>query len=95
MIGPSGTESLLNKHIFFVHHQAQFNDKNHFIHYNMFNHYFFDKDTGKTLLQNFFQKSTPKSIAVVMDPPFGGLVQVIATNLRKMWKFVCKDKGNI
>lgn len=62
----------------------------------MFNHHFFDKDTGKTLLQNFIQQSTPKSIAVVMDPPFGGLVQVIATSLRKIWKFVClngKDKG--
>lgn len=71
------------------HRYAQFNDETHFIHYNMFNHHFFDKDTGKLLLQKFIQKSSPKSIAIVMDPPFGGLVQVLAISLKKLWKLAC------
>ena len=55
----------------------------------MFNHHFFEEDFGKLLLESFFEKAIPQSVAVVLDPPFGGLVQVLACTIRKIWRFSC------
>ena len=58
----------------------------------MFNHHFFEEDIAKSVLQSFFAKARLDSILVVMDPPFGGLVEVLAVSLRKMWKLADSDK---
>ncbi|XP_028391149.1 rRNA N6-adenosine-methyltransferase ZCCHC4-like isoform X2 [Dendronephthya gigantea] len=80
------------------HRYAQFNEKGQFIHYNMFNHHFFEGDSGKSLLQNFFQNSEPKSTLIILDPPFGGLVEVLAASVKKLWKLAGhskQDKGSV
>ncbi|CAB4040171.1 Zinc finger CCHC domain-containing 4 [Paramuricea clavata] len=74
------------------HRYAQFNDEGRFIHYNMFNHHFFEEDLAKPLLQNFFENSKLNSLLVVLDPPFGGLVEVLAASVRKIWKLADCNK---
>jgi hypothetical protein len=72
-----------NKSQFF---QAQFNEQGRFIHYNMFNHHFFKEDLSKQQLQSFLKNSKQKSLLIVLDPPFGGLVEVLAASVKKMWR---------
>ena len=58
----------------------------------MFNHHFFEEDLAKPLLQNFFGNSKLSSTLVVLDPPFGGLVEVLAASVRKIWKLADCNK---
>lgn len=50
----------------------------------MFNHYFFEEE-GKKVLVDFLQ-SNEDDLILIMDPPFGGLVQVLAVTVNKIWK---------
>ena len=62
----------------------------------MFNHHFFGGDLAESLLEDFLQHSEPKSILIVLDPPFGGLVEVLVASVKKIWKLAGqskKDKG--
>ena len=61
----------------------------------MFNHNFFEEDLAKPVLQNFFASTKLDSILVVLDPPFGGLVEVLTASLRKIWKLADCDKKGI
>jgi hypothetical protein len=58
----------------------------------MFNHNFFEEDLAQPLLQNFFENSKLNSLLVVLDPPFGGLVEVLAASVRKIWKLADCNK---
>ncbi|XP_046864828.1 rRNA N6-adenosine-methyltransferase ZCCHC4-like isoform X2 [Xenia sp. Carnegie-2017] len=70
------------------HRHAQFLEDDHFIHYNMFNHHFFEKDHAMVCFKKFLYNSLPSSLMVILDPPFGGLVQVLSVSLKKLWKLV-------
>ncbi|XP_055342266.1 rRNA N6-adenosine-methyltransferase ZCCHC4-like [Paramacrobiotus metropolitanus] len=52
-----------------------------FAHYNMFNHYFFEPADRRAYL-NFIREKEPDDVIIVMDPPFAGIVQVLANSLQ-------------
>ena len=58
----------------------------------MFNHHFFDKGGEKTLSE-FLNSSDGKDIVLIMDPPFGGLVEVLAATVKKVWKLWREHSG--
>lgn len=49
----------------------------------MFNHHFFDGTEGATVFEQFL-KDGKNSLALVMDPPFGGKVEIISHTLKKI-----------
>ena len=50
--------------------------------YNMFNHHFFHS-TGKQMFNNFLRKSST-GLVILIDPPFGGLVDPLVNTLNKI-----------
>ena len=65
--------------------QAQFIGPRQFCRYNMFNHYFFGGDSSRSFYHKFLttcSSSDAGDLLVVIDPPFGGHVDVIAFTLQ-------------
>lgn len=60
---------------------SQFFDEDHYCQYNLFNNHFFD-ETSESKLSQYISSS--EETAIVLDPPFGGLVDVISFNLKKL-----------
>lgn len=52
----------------------------------MFNNYFFDGETGQQIYQNFMRSQENRNGLLLIDPPFGGLLQVIRESLTKLLK---------
>lgn len=53
----------------------------------MFNHHFFEGNRSKKIYDKFLKKAG--KMVIVCDPPFGGLVAVLANNLKTInndWK---------
>ena len=61
----------------------QFYDPAVFCRYNMFNNYFMDGESCRKKAEEFIE-SEREEVVVVIDPPFGGLVEVLAHNLKKL-----------
>lgn len=51
----------------------------------MFNHYFFDGASGEATFTKFLEESHG-NLALVIDPPFGGKVDVLAHTLKKIFR---------
>ncbi|XP_076345837.1 rRNA N(6)-adenosine-methyltransferase ZCCHC4 isoform X1 [Tachypleus tridentatus] len=64
---------------------AHFYESSEFCYYNMFNHFFFDGETAEATYKNFLLKDDENSLLVMLDPPFGGLVDVISHTLKKIF----------
>lgn len=64
----------------------QFYDGQQFCRYNMFNHHFFGGPDSYNVYIRFLQDPlfSPDDLLIVMDPPFGGLVQLIALTLKRI-----------
>ena len=56
----------------------------------MFNHHFFDEGGEKVLLEFL---SGSEEMVLIMDPPFGGLVEVLAHSAQKLWKLWRDNTG--
>lgn len=65
-----------------VHFQAQFFPPSLFTKYNMFNHHFFDEG-GETRVRQFVGEDVDHVI-IVTDPPFGGMVEALASSFLKL-----------
>uniref|UniRef100_T1IIY1 CTCHY-type domain-containing protein n=1 Tax=Strigamia maritima TaxID=126957 RepID=T1IIY1_STRMM len=67
-----------------------------FCHYNLFNHYFFRGDNSKDVYRNFMKCTGDDKILIMLDPPFGGLTDVIAYTLKLISKdwFLVNGKTN-
>jgi hypothetical protein len=65
--------------IFLMNKKAQFYENNLFLRYNMFNHHFFH---DKQSYLKFLNKSN--NLLIVIDPPFGGLIKLIAHSIEKI-----------
>lgn len=50
----------------------------------MFNHHFFDGPKGEATFKKFLVESNGK-LALIIDPPFGGKVDVLAHTLKKIF----------
>lgn len=64
--------------------------------YNMFNHHFFDGEKSRKIYLDFLRQdasslpSNQSDILVVLDPPFGGLVDVLAFTLQSITEDFCQ-----
>jgi hypothetical protein len=63
------------------HRIAQFYPKSKFVWFNMFNHFFFDGKKGVRRLNKFISSSAGEQIVLVVDPPFGALMELLADTL--------------
>ncbi|XP_068709853.1 rRNA N6-adenosine-methyltransferase ZCCHC4-like isoform X2 [Montipora foliosa] len=61
---------------------AQFFPPSKFCWYNMFNHFFFGSHVNEETFQTFLRK---EGLLMVMDPPFGGLAEVLADSIKTIW----------
>lgn len=68
---------------------AQFYGPDEFCHYNMFNHHFFGGEACSAVLDSFLSECEGQRVVMVADPPFGGLVQPLASSfslISDTWK---------
>ncbi|XP_065071860.1 rRNA N6-adenosine-methyltransferase ZCCHC4-like [Rhopilema esculentum] len=63
---------------------AQFLPATEFLHYNMFNNFFFGGEDAKSIFKEFLSNVDSKKIALVMDPPFGGLMSLLASSIGRL-----------
>jgi Probable N6-adenine methyltransferase len=63
---------------------ARFFPRTSFAQYNMFNNHFLT-ELGRDDYQSFISGVEAKNLLIVMDPPFGGRVEVLAHNLRRLF----------
>uniref|UniRef100_A0A8C6Y0T7 rRNA N(6)-adenosine-methyltransferase ZCCHC4 n=1 Tax=Naja naja TaxID=35670 RepID=A0A8C6Y0T7_NAJNA len=63
---------------------SQFYPKEDFCHYNMFNHYFFAGEAASCVCEEFLQEDQGGPAVLVADPPFGGLVEALASSFQKL-----------
>lgn len=66
--------------------QEQFYSSEEFLQYNMFNNFFFKKELSEKLLSEFLDSTPSEKILLLVDPPFGGLVNVLAKTIQSFWK---------
>ena len=52
----------------------------------MFNHFFFNTMNGEEILRQFICDGDTENVLVIVDPPFGGLTNVLARTFKKIWK---------
>ncbi|XP_077992631.1 rRNA N(6)-adenosine-methyltransferase ZCCHC4-like isoform X2 [Glandiceps talaboti] len=84
--GKDGLKSLL---LDIDHRYYQFYSPEHYCRYNMFNHHFFDGADSLKTFQDFLLQNGGQGIVMVTDPPFGGLVEVLAFTVKRImaaWK---------
>ncbi|XP_054766618.2 rRNA N6-adenosine-methyltransferase ZCCHC4-like [Lytechinus pictus] len=82
----SGLESLL---LDIDHRFGQFYPPSQFCRYNMFNHYFLDGPTSQERCKEFLRRDDGEGVVMVTDPPFGGMVDALASGVRwimEMWR---------
>ena len=51
----------------------------------MFNHFFYTAG-GFEACKQFLEAAPRSSLAIIVDPPFGGLAEVLAVSIRKCWE---------
>lgn len=56
----------------------------------MFNHFFYSSE-GLEVCKSFLAHS-PSTTAIVVDPPFGGLAELLAVSIKKLWKMASKGR---
>nr|XP_002738407.1 PREDICTED: zinc finger CCHC domain-containing protein 4-like [Saccoglossus kowalevskii] len=77
------------------HRYYQFYPPNNYCRYNMFNHHFFDGDESEKYFQDFLHRNGGDGVVVVTDPPFGGLVEVLAFTIKRIMMLWHKDKTDV
>ena len=50
----------------------------------MFNHYFFSGTWSEDIFKKFITEDSGKRVAMVIDPPFGGMVEALASTVSKI-----------
>ncbi|EDV22977.1 uncharacterized protein TRIADDRAFT_28284 [Trichoplax adhaerens] len=89
---PGGKESIQSILLDIDHRYAQFYPNWSYCRYNMFNNYFFDGETSQQIYVDFMQKNENKKGIILIDPPFGGLLQVIAESLQKLLRLGLREE---
>jgi len=55
----------------------------------LFTAFFYDIENGQKHFKNFISTEEQHSrIALIIDPPFGGLTDVIANGIKQLWGFI-------
>lgn len=66
------------------HRYLQIYPPTKFCHYNMLNHHFFGGSPDEATFHTFVRECSSKKVAVVLDPPFGVMVEALAMTLNKV-----------
>ncbi|KAL5005479.1 hypothetical protein ScPMuIL_018935 [Solemya velum] len=88
-LSDDGTRSLSSLLLDLDHRYMQVYHDVVFCQYNMFNHHFFGGEKSKSVFHQFVKEEKGKTVAMVMDPPFGGMVEALAATMDKIvhtWK---------
>ena len=48
----------------------------------MFNHFFFGNQSSAEVFSSFIKR---EGLVIVMDPPLGGLAEVLSASVKKIW----------
>lgn len=64
---------------------GQFFPSSKFVHYNMFNHHFLEGKKGEKKLATFIRKSEKEQLVLIIDPPFGGMIEALAASINKIF----------
>jgi len=69
--------------------QAQFFGPENYQQYNLFTSFFYDISNGQKNCERFLhtEKELDK-IVLIIDPPFGGMTDVIANGMRQLWMMI-------
>ena len=59
----------------------------------MFNGHFYEEG-GEEACREFLHSSDSSVVAIVIDPPFGGLAQVLARQVRQLWSTAGGGESN-
>ncbi|KAJ8304059.1 hypothetical protein KUTeg_017642, partial [Tegillarca granosa] len=59
-------------------------DHRYFCRYNMFNHHFFDGGKSEDVFKKFVKETGKSNVAMVIDPPFGGMVEALAASINSI-----------
>ena len=73
--------------------QEQFYAPSQFACYNMFNHHFFNGDKSRNVYLKFLKASCLSDLLVIVDPPFGGLIEVLAFTMKCILEDYCSQQG--
>ena len=73
--------------------QMQFYGPDKFCRYNMFNNYFFDGEKNQDTFKQFINGKDADKIVMVTDPPFGGLVEVLAHTVKTISQTWQENQG--
>lgn len=65
----------------------QFLEPDSFCHYNLFNNHFFGGKSSKKVMKQFLSENADEKVVILLDPPFGGLVDAISYTLEKINKW--------
>ena len=57
----------------------------------MFNCFFYSS-AGEAVCRTFLKQSENSKTAIVIDPPFGGLAEILAQGIRKLWDMAEEGK---
>ena len=60
----------------------------------MFNGFFYDEEEGKQSLMSFIDSVPPDRILLIIDPPFGGLLNALRTGVDLIWKLIGSGNDN-
>ena len=71
--------------------QAQFYSPDYFKRFNMFNSFFYSSN-GEEICQSFLSHVADSKTAIVIDPPFGGLAEVLARGVKHLWDITKQGK---
>ena len=74
------------------HRYGLFYPPEQFLHFNMFNCFFYESD-GLEHFRAFLQSS--KNVAIVVDPPFGGLARVLAKGLEGIYRLAGRELSTL
>ena len=75
------------------HRIAQFYPRSKFVWFNMFNHFFQEGERGEDCLDKFIRSSRGEEMALVVDPPFGGFVELLAQTLDFIFDKISRTRG--
>ena len=76
-----------------IYTQAQFYPPDSFQRYNMFNSFFYST-SGERVCREFLTCAADSKTALVVDPPFGGLAEVLAKGIKYLWDIVEQGQRN-
>ena len=72
--------------------QAQFFGPESYQQFNLFTSFFYDTSDGQKYCEHFLHSETHDKIVLIIDPPFGGMTDIIANTMRQLWMMIGTGK---